>query len=316
VRTLHELRDLLASHAPSAAGAPACLALRWSAAEPPPPLRDPVVAAAHDGVTLLALRPCRTGAEALLWAEDAAARTGRAAGLSTFDADPISGALRALEAAEAFSITPVCPALLAVALGAARRIADEQGILPTAERWQRLLRRLAPRLGPAQLRHTVAHGEQVARTASRLATVMRLGPEAIEHARLAALLHGLGKLALPEDLFAAGPGGLSARERTILARLPGMGAAIARELGAPAPVEAGIARCRDRFDARPRPPLTARLLRVADALTVMTTPGARSAARTLSDALARLRRGRGTRFDPDAVVAAHLLGAGAMALAA
>ena len=60
----------------------------------------------------------------------------------------------------------------------------------------------------------------------------------------------------------------------------------------------------------------ARIIRVADALSVMTTGRCYSAARTYAQALVELRSGRGTEFDPDAVVAAHILGASVMALAA
>ena len=315
MRTRQELQDLLGNRAGSPEGPLACLAFRWTSQEPPSPLRNPATLTACGDGTLLAARPCRTETEALIWAEDLAAAAVRTVGLCTEPADPAAGAERALLAAETFGIGPVCTAPLADALHAARRIAEDQGILPHIQRRHRLLRQFASRLGKVQLEHIAVHCEQVARTAARLATLMRLEPDTIEHVRLAALLHDIGKLAFPEDLLAKRQG-LSPRERAILSRHPRIGAAIARELGVPREVEAGVAHHHDRYDSSTVPPLPARLVCIADARTTMTSSRAYSTARTFADALAELRRGRGALFDPDGVVAAHLLGAGAMALAA
>jgi putative nucleotidyltransferase with HDIG domain len=276
---------------------------------------DPATLLGRGDGLLLAARACRTEPEAVLWAEEVAAGAVRTVGLCTARGDGLAGAERALVAAEEFDAGPVCPALLADALGEARRIAESEGILAHEQRRRRLLRRLRARLGPVQLEHTAAHGDQVARTAARLAQLMRLSPEQVEHARLAGLLHDIGKLAFPEDLLAKRQG-LSPRERSVLARHPRIGAAIAGALGAPAAVAEAVARHHDRADAPQPPPLAARIVCVADALVTMTSARAYSAARSFTEALAELRRGRGGPFDPGAVVAAHLLGAGAMALAA
>jgi putative nucleotidyltransferase with HDIG domain len=318
VRNRQELSDLIAARSANQAGSAAvlaCVALQWSGPTPPPALLDPATLLASSDLTLYAARPCRTGTEAVLWADDIAADAARSVGLSTHVPDPLSSADRALAAAETFAIAPLCTALYADALLAARRIAEDEGILPHEQRRRRLLRTLAPRMGPVHLEHTAARGDQVARTAAHLARLMQLDAETIRTITLAALLHGIGKLAFPEDLLARRQC-LSPRERTILARHPSLGAAIARELGLPADCRAGIERHHDRNDADPEPPLAARVVRVADALVTMTTARASSPARAFTEALAELRRDRGTLYDPDAVVAAHLLGAGAMALAA
>ena len=195
---------------------------------------------------------------------------------------------------------------------AARRAGAEPG-LNLEQRRSRFLRRLAPHLGPVQLEHITVHCEHVARTASRLAVLMRLVPEQGERVRLVGLLHDIGKTLTPERILArAGP--LSADERALLAHHAEQGATLCALMGAPAEITLAIGSHHAHPDQGP--PMASRIVRVADALVVMTTGRAYSAPRTYTAALAELRRGRGTQFDPDVVVAAHILGASVMALAA
>jgi putative nucleotidyltransferase with HDIG domain len=204
-------------------------------------------------------------------------------------------------------------------LSAAARIGSMPE-LSLERRRARLLRALAPHLGPAQLEHVTLHCEHAASAARRLAQLMRVPPQEVEGIRLGALLHDLGKAIVPERLLSrAGP--LNPEERTIVSRHAADSAHIARLLGASPRIVEDVRRHHDRFDGADAPdgsapPLGARVIRVADAMVVMTAGRPYSAARTYTEAFAELRRGRGTVFDPDAVVAAHVLGASVMALAA
>jgi putative nucleotidyltransferase with HDIG domain len=190
------------------------------------------------------------------------------------------------------------------------------GLLPglTLERRRaRLLRAIGGLLGPAQLEHTTVHCEHVSRIGARLASLMRLPPDLVEQTRLIGLLHDIGKAMVPDELLGrAGP--LRAGERSILAAHAAHGAAIARALNAPPAIVASIRAHHD--DLSPSTPVPARIVRVADALAVMTTGRPYSAARTFAEALAELRRGRGRAFDEGAVIAAHIHSASVMALAA
>ena len=197
---------------------------------------------------------------------------------------------------------------------AARRVAAIPG-LNLERRRSRLLRTLLPHLGPAQLEHITLHCEHVARTAARLAGLMRLAAAQAERVRLIGLMHDIGKALAPDRLLGrAGP--LTEDERGWLARHAAHGAGLCEVLGAPADVVESVAAHHERFDGPACPPLGARIVHVADAMVVMTTGRAYSAPRTFSAALAELRRGRGAAFDPDVVVAAHIHGASVMALAA
>lgn len=200
---------------------------------------------------------------------------------------------------------------------AARRVGAIPGLgLP--QRRSRLLRILSPHMGPAQFEHLAMHSEQVGRTAGRLAGLMRVPSAEAERIRIAGLLHDLGKALVPDHVLGR-DGPLDPEERRLISRHDHDGAELCAILGAPRDivecVRAHHRRADGADDAGP-PPLGARIIRVADALSVMTTGRTYSAARTYAQALSELRSARGTLFDPDAVVAAHILGASVMALAA
>jgi len=183
------------------------------------------------------------------------------------------------------------------------------------------IRRVSELLGPTQIQHITEHSEQVAEAAAGLARLLHFAPIEVERVRLAGLLHDIGKSAIPDDLLAK-PGPLSRRERKLMDKHAEMGARICTALGADDVVIEMVRYHHARFDDEStraeggRVPLGARVVCVADALVTMTSNRAYSRARTYTEALAELRRGRSTLFDPQAVVAAHILGAQAMAKAA
>src|SRR5262249_24894626 len=145
------------------------------------------------------------------------------------------------------------------------------------------------------------------------AILMRLPPAQAECARLAGLMHDIGKAMVSDELLSrAGP--LTPKERRDMDLHAGHSATLCQALAAPPAVSAAV---RAHHAGRGTdPPVVARIVRVADALTVMTTGRAYRAPRSFSDALAELRRGRGRDFDENAVIAAHIHSASIMALAA
>lgn len=174
------------------------------------------------------------------------------------------------------------------------------------------LSRAAHSLGPVQREHITTHSEEVSSVAADLAQLLQLSAREIEHVRTAALLHDLGKAAIP-DVLLAKPGPLTPTERLVMDRHSSIGAELCEALGIDPEVARTVRHHHTRFDASHAAPAAARIIAVADAMVTMTSARPYSAARSYADALAELRRCRGTIFDPKAVVAAHILGASSMA---
>ena len=157
--------------------------------------------------------------------------------------------------------------------------------------------------------YTGFHSQRVAQLAVRIATRLGLDREQIELTRLAASLHDLGKLALPEELLRK-PGPLTDPERLVLERHPQIGYRMLDSLGVD-PVADWVLHHHERWDGAGYPdqlegaeiPLGARIIFVADAYDAMTSDRLYRSRLSAAAALTELRACAGTQFDP-AVVAA------------
>ncbi|WP_176054842.1 HD-GYP domain-containing protein [Paraburkholderia caribensis] len=159
------------------------------------------------------------------------------------------------------------------------------------------------------MRYPYASGHLIrtAETSTCLAALMGLSTADRERIRLAAPVHDIGKLAIPDDVLLK-PGKLDPPERTIIERHSSIGA----ELLAGGSDEllqfaSQIARYHhEHFDGNGYPaglcgegiPLAARIVAVADAFDAMTEPRSYRPAMTDDEALSVITRGSGTHFDP------------------
>lgn len=165
----------------------------------------------------------------------------------------------------------------------------------------------------------VSHGRVVAGHAVRLGRELGFGPAAVANLRLAALLHDIGKLAVPEHILGK-PGQLDPAEWAQVRCHPAVGA---RRLEADGCEEIApwVRAHHERPDGLGYPdglrgeeiPIEARILSVADAYDAMIADRPYSAAMSPHDAREELHRGAGTQFDPD-LVSAFLLGADKLVL--
>jgi len=157
--------------------------------------------------------------------------------------------------------------------------------------------------------YTGSHSQRVAQLAVRLAARIGLPREELELTRLAASLHDLGKLALPEDLLRK-PAPLTAPERTVLQHHAQIGFRMLESLGID-PVADWVLHHHERWDGTGYPdrlagteiPLGARIIFVADAYDAMTSDRVYRQRRTNEDALEEIVRCAGTQFDPEVVEA-------------
>lgn len=167
----------------------------------------------------------------------------------------------------------------------------------THELLLRILREREPELGD--------HVDGVARMTTAIARVLTNDPEELDVIRRAAELHDIGKIAIPDEILNK-PGPLDEREWDLMRRHTLIGERILGAAPALGPVAALVRASHERWDGTGYPdgtagdkiPLGARIIFVCDAFEAMTSD--RPYGRRLSeeDAIAELKRGAGTQFDP------------------
>jgi diguanylate cyclase (GGDEF)-like protein/putative nucleotidyltransferase with HDIG domain len=157
--------------------------------------------------------------------------------------------------------------------------------------------------------YTGSHSERVSDLAARIAARLGADAEQVELTRLAASLHDLGKLAIPEEILRK-PGALTESERLVLQRHSQIGFRMLESLGVD-PVADWVLYHHERWDGTGYPdrlqgeeiPLGARIIFVADAYDAMTSERVYRRRLSTGDALAELERCAGTQFDPQIVSA-------------
>jgi diguanylate cyclase (GGDEF)-like protein len=157
--------------------------------------------------------------------------------------------------------------------------------------------------------YTGSHSERVAALAAKIAQQLGLAPEEVELTRLAASLHDLGKLAIPEEILRK-PGELSSAEWIVLQRHPQIGHRMLVSLGVD-PIADWVLHHHERWDgsgypaglAGERIPLGARIIFVADAFDAMTSNRLYREPLGREAAYLEVERCQGTQFDPEVVQA-------------
>jgi two-component system, cell cycle response regulator len=166
-----------------------------------------------------------------------------------------------------------------------------------------LLRALQERNPELAERHAA-----VARLAEAVGQRIGLSTEEQTELRRAAELHDVGKMGIPEQILHK-PGPLDDDEWAFVRRHPLIGERIIGAALALAQAGKLVRSTHERVDGSGYPdglaaeqiPLGARIIAVCDAFTAMTSPRSYAAQLTVSEAVAELRRGAGTQFDPAVV---------------
>ncbi len=166
-----------------------------------------------------------------------------------------------------------------------------------------LLRTLAER--EPELR---AHVADVSSLAVRVGERLGLAPDELEELRLAAELHDIGKLAVP-DVVLQKPGPLDPTEWGFIHSHTLIGQRILSAASALRPVGAIVRSTHENWDGTGYPdgltgesiPLAARIIAVCDAYSAITSDRPHRAARTPAEAVAELRRCAGRQFDAQVV---------------
>jgi HD-GYP domain-containing protein (c-di-GMP phosphodiesterase class II) len=142
------------------------------------------------------------------------------------------------------------------------------------------------------------------------ATAVQLGATAedSETTRQVALLHDVGKVAIPDEILNK-PGSLDASEWVLIRQHTLIGERIIQAAPALAHIAKHVRSTHERYDGCGYPeglagdciPLIARIVSVCDAYEAMITTRAYGTASTRPEAIAELRKHAGTQFDPKVV---------------
>ncbi len=152
-----------------------------------------------------------------------------------------------------------------------------------------------------------SHSDRVSALAASVAAQLGLQDDHVELIRLAAAVHDLGKLAIPEEILRK-PGGLSGAERLVIERHPQIGYRMLESLGAE-PISDWVLHHHERWDGTGYPdrlaghdiPLGSRIILVVDAYDAMTANHLFRSPLSHQAALLEIEHGAGTQFDPDVV---------------
>lgn len=161
-------------------------------------------------------------------------------------------------------------------------------------------------------RYTSRHSEDVLRYSVEIAEELKLGDAAVHQLRLAALLHDVGKIGVP-DYILRKPGKLTAEEYEAVKLHPMMGASIVATVPGLESTLDAVRHHHERWDGKGYPfglrgeniPLTARIMAVADAFSAMTTDRPYRKGMPVEIALSKIAESAGTQLDPH--IAAALL---------
>jgi putative nucleotidyltransferase with HDIG domain len=153
-----------------------------------------------------------------------------------------------------------------------------------------------------------SHCEQVAAYATAIAAELNLPQSRIEQVRRAALLHDIGKLAVPDSvLYKAAP--LDHEEYAAILQHPVVGAQLLERFSSLHPLADFVRHHHEHFDGSGYPeglrgeqiPLEARIVGLADAVEAMASERPYQRSLPLATICSELRRCCGTQFDPQVV---------------
>jgi diguanylate cyclase (GGDEF)-like protein/putative nucleotidyltransferase with HDIG domain len=154
-------------------------------------------------------------------------------------------------------------------------------------------------------RYTGEHSESVVEMARSVASTLGLDDLEVERVAMAALLHDIGKVAIPDRILLK-PGKLDDSEWELMREHPAIGERILRAIPGMGAVARIVRHEHEHFDGSGYPdglrgeeiPIGSRIILACDTYSAMTTTRPYRDALTHGDAVTELARCAGTQFDP------------------
>ncbi len=153
--------------------------------------------------------------------------------------------------------------------------------------------------------HTSQHSTRVTNSSMAIATIIELSDEEKDVLYIAASLHDIGKVGLPDSILLK-PDMLTEEEFTIIKKHPDIGADILKQLPPMARETEIIRYHHERFDGRGYPagisgeaiPLLSRIITLADSYDAMTSDRPYRKGLPVEEAIEEIMRCAGSQFDP------------------
>ena len=157
----------------------------------------------------------------------------------------------------------------------------------------------------AKDRYTRRHSEDVLKYCDTMAKAMKWSDSKLQNLQLAALLHDVGKVGVPDEILRK-PNKLTAEEYECLKQHPVMGAVMVGAVPGFEDTLDAIRHHHESWDGKGYPaglsgeeiPITARVMAVADAFSAMTTDRPYRKGLTREVAISNLEKGAGRQWDP------------------
>lgn len=154
--------------------------------------------------------------------------------------------------------------------------------------------------------YTRGHSERVAWLSRELGRVAGLNKKSVERVHLAALVHDVGKIGIP-DWVLTKPGRLTDEEFGMIKAHPRIGLQILRDIRQMHDLLPGVLHHHEKYDGSGYPdglsgediPLYARVVALADSFDAMSSDRTYRRALPRSEVMAEIRRCAGKQFDPD-----------------
>jgi HD-GYP domain-containing protein (c-di-GMP phosphodiesterase class II) len=158
--------------------------------------------------------------------------------------------------------------------------------------------------------YTACHGEDVAELAERVALRMSLSSAQARDVRYAAMLHDIGKVAVPSEILLK-PGPLTDEEWVTMRTHAAVGGELVQRIDAFAHLASAVRASHERWDGGGYPdglagekiPLAARIIAACDTYDAIVTDRPYRQGRSPAEACAELDRVAGAQLDPQVVVA-------------
>ena len=156
--------------------------------------------------------------------------------------------------------------------------------------------------------YTGDHSRRVSDTATVLAKMLGLADDEIQEIHIAAHLHDIGKIGIPDSILLK-PGRLDDEEWALMKQHPQIGADILSKSPSFSRISAIILHHHERYDGKGYPrglkgtgiPLMGRILTIADCFDAMTARRPYKQERSIDYAAGELKKNSGTQFDPELV---------------